>query len=167
MEIALNVLKQENYATTLLKEYLFKRRIFSIIPPSQYELVARLYASAIMEKTEEPGWRVKHISRDLKISQESAEEVLNILENSDYTVRSLYAALMKVNEEELSLEEKKLYRYYRLRYSIMSRNQKEPSVFVKMFYPNYLQPQTYFNNQDSLYRTSFLSEDGIISIIWA
>ena len=66
MEITLNILKEENYGTTLLKEYLFKQRIFSSIPDSQYDLQARLYASAIMEKTEEPGWRIKHVAKDLK-----------------------------------------------------------------------------------------------------
>lgn len=166
MEIALQVLKEEDYGTTLLKEYLFKQRIFSAIPDSQYDLQARLYASAIMAKTEEPGWRIKHIARDLRISLESAEKVLNILENSYYTASSLYAALEKINKTSFTLEQEKLYRYYRVRYSRMCRSNDKSSVFVKMFDSNYLRPQTYFNFLDGLYRTSFLAENDIISIIW-
>jgi hypothetical protein len=168
MEIKLHVLKEENYATTLLKEYLFKQRIFfSAIPDSQYDLEARLYASAIMEKTEESGWRIKHVARDLKISKESAEKVLNILENSHYTAMSLYAALKKTNEDKFTLEEEKLYRYYRVRYSRMCRSESQSPAFVKEFDPNYLQPRTYFSYLDGYYRTSFLAENDTISIIWA
>jgi hypothetical protein len=167
MEITLNILKEENYGTTLLKEYLFKRRIFSTIPDSEYDLQARLYASAIMEKTEEPGWRVKHVARDLKISHESAEKVLNILENSHYTASSLYAALEKIKEPSTTVEQEKLYRYYRVRYSRMCRNNDESTTFVKEFNSNYLHPQTYYCYLDGLYRTSFLAENDTISIIWA
>ena len=80
---------------------------------------------------------------------------------------SFHAALEKIKEPLFTLEQEKLYRYYRVRYSRMCRSDAKVPVFVKEFDPNYLHPQTYYCYLDGLYRTSFLAENDTISIIWA
>ena len=163
--ITMSVISENSTVAYLLREYLFKKRKFSLMVDSPQDLEARLYASAIMEKTEEPGWRVRHVAKDVGVSEESASKIIEIIEGTSYVTKALTSALFNIEERTLSTEDIKLFRYYQIRYRRLLRRYDE-MVFVKEFDPYNLAPQSYFDFQYDRYRTSFLSEDGIISIIW-
>lgn len=127
----INTIGDRDMVTQILGELLLKRRLFT---PSHdvREVTAMLYAAAIMKYTEEQGWRVKHVKVATGLSETASEEVLKVMENHIGTVDALISALRWMeNLYNLSTEEIKLLRSYRIRRVNMPKSQKEyPVEFV-------------------------------------
>lgn len=166
----INTIGDRDMVTQILGELMLKRRIFS---PSQdvRDVTAMLYAAAIMKYTEEPGWRVKHVKIATGLSEQASEEVLKVIENHIGTVDALISALRWMeNLYNLSTEELKMLRSYRIRRVNMPRSQKEyPIEFSggesKHEYP--VSDVCYGNGRWTFkMSTKIMTNDGIVTIFW-
>lgn len=166
----INTIGDRDTVTQILGELLLKRRIFS---PSRdvRDVTAMLYAAAIMKYTEEPGWRVKHVKIATGLSEQASEEVLKVIENHIGTVDALISALRWMeNIYNLSTEELKMLRSYRIRRVNMPRSQREypiefrggeskaeyPVSDVCFGYGRWMTKMT----------TRIMTNDGIVTIFW-
>ena len=166
----INTIGDRDTVTQILGELLLKRRIFS---PSHdvRDVTAMLYAAAIMKYTEEPGWRVKHVKIATGLSEQASEEVLKVIENHIGTVDALISALRWMeNIYNLSTEEIKMLRSYRIRRVNMPRTQKEyPIEFrggeSKQEYP--VSDVCYGSGRwMTKMTTRIMTNDGIVTIFW-
>jgi uncharacterized FAD-dependent dehydrogenase len=156
--------------TQILGELLLKRRIFSPSHDLQ-DVTAMLYAAAIMKYTEEPGWRVKHVKVATGLSEQASEEVLKVIENHIGTVDALISALQWIeNLYNLSAEELKLLRSYRIRRINMPKTQQEyPVEFRGQELKNeYLIQDVCYGNGRWMTKmtTRIMTNDGIVTIFW-
>ena len=166
----INTIGDRDTVTQILGELLLKRRIFS---PSHdvRDVTAMLYAAAIMKYTEEPGWRVKHVKIATGLSEQASEEVLKVIENHIGTVDALISALRWMeNIYNLSTEELKLMRSYRIRRVNMPRSQKEYPVEFRGE-----EPKDEYSVSDiclgygrwmTKMTTRIMTNDGIVTIFW-
>ena len=166
----INVIADKDMVSQILGELLLKRRLFT---PSKdiRDVTAMLYAAAIMKYTEEPGWRVKHVKIATGLSEEASEEVLKVMENHCGTVDALISALRWMeNLYNLSTEELKLMRSYKIRRINMPKTQDEyPVDFVghelKNEYP--VSDVTYDKGRWSYkLMTRIMTNEGIVTIFW-
>lgn len=156
--------------TQILGELLLKRRLF--LPSRDVrDVTAMLYAAAIMKYTEEPGWRVKHVKVATGLSEQASEEVLKVIENHIGTVDALISAINWIeNLYNLSTEELKLLRSYRIRRINMPKTQQEyPVEFngqeLKHEYP--IADVCYGNGRwMTKMTTRIMTNDGIVTIFW-
>lgn len=164
----INTIGDRDTVTQILGELLLKRRIFS---PSQdvRDVTAMLYAAAIMKYTEEPGWRVKHVKIATGLSEQASEEVLKVIENHIGTVDALISAIRWMeNLDNLSGEELKLTRSYRIRRINMPKTQNEypveyKGVDRKLEYPV---GGVFYGSLIVKMLTRITTNDGIVTIFW-
>lgn len=167
----INTIGDRDMVTQILGELLLKRRIFTPSHDLQ-DVTAMLYAAAIMKYTEEPGWRVKHVKVATGLSEQASEEVLKVMENHIGTVDALISALRWIeNLYNLSTEEIKLLRSYRIRRINMPKTQQEYPVEFKgqelkhEFYP--VSDVCYGNGRWMFKMTTrIMTNDGIVTIFW-
>ena len=166
----INTIGDRDMVTQILGELLLKRRIFS---PSRdvQDVTAMLYAAAIMKYTEEPGWRVKHVKVATGLSEQASEEVLKVIENHYGTVDALISALNWIeNIYNLSAEELKLLRSYRIRRINMPKTQQEyPVEFRGQELKNeYQVSDVCYGNGRWMTKmtTRIMTNDGIVTIFW-
>lgn len=166
----INTIGDRDMVTQILGELLLKRRLF--LPSRDVrDVTAMLYAAAIMKYTEEPGWRVKHVKVATGLSEQASEEVLKVIENHIGTVDALISALNWIeNLYNLSTEELKLLRSYRIRRINMPKSQQEYPVEFKGYelkneYP--IADVCYGNGRwMTKMTTRIMTNDGIVTIFW-
>ena len=166
----INTIGDRDTVTQILGELLLKRRIFS---PSRdvRDVTAMLYAAAIMKYTEEPGWRVKHVKIATGLSEQASEEVLKVIENHIGTVDALISALQWIeNLYNLSTEEIKLLRSYRIRRINMPRSQKEYPIEFRgeKLKDEYQVSDVCYGSGRWMTKmsTRIMTNDGIVTIFW-
>ena len=166
----INTIGDRDMVTQILGELLLKRRLFM---PSRdvRDVTAMLYAAAIMKYTEEPGWRVKHVKVATGLSEQASEEVLKVIENHIGTVDALISALQWIeNLYNLTTEELKLLRSYRIRRINMPKTQQEYPVEFKGYELKNEYPITdvcYGNGRwMTKMTTRIMTNDGIVTIFW-
>ena len=166
----INVIADRDMVSQILGELLLKRRLFT---PSHdvRDVTAMLYAAAIMKYTEEPVWRVKHVKVATGLSEQASEEVLKVIENHIGTVDALISALRWMeNLYNLSTEELKLLRSYRIRRINMPKSQQEYPVEFKGYELKNEYPVTdvaYGNGRwMTKMATRIMTNDGIVTIFW-
>ena len=171
MEIhVINTIGDRDMVTQILGELLLKRRLF--LPSRDVrDVTAMLYAAAIMKYTEEPGWRVKHVKVATGLSEQASEEVLKVIENHIGTVDALISALQWIeNLYNLSTEELKLLRSYRIRRINMPKTQQEyPIEFKGQELKNeYQVSDVCYGNGRWMTKmtTRIMTNDGIVTIFW-
>lgn len=166
----INTIGDRDMVTQILGELLLKRRLF--LPSRDVrDVTAMLYAAAIMKYTEEPGWRVKHVKVATGLSEQASEEVLKVIENHIGTVDALISALNWIeNLYNLSTEELKLLRSYRIRRINMPKTQQEYPVEFKGYELKNEYPITdvcYGNGRwMTKMTTRIMTNDGIVTIFW-
>lgn len=166
----INTIGDRDMVTQILGELLLKRRLF--LPSRDVrDVTAMLYAAAIMKYTEEPGWRVKHVKVATGLSEQASEEVLKVIENHIGTVDALISAINWIeNLYNLSTEELKLLRSYRIRRINMPKSQQEYPVEFKGYelkneYP--IADVCYGNGRwMTKMTTRIMTNDGIVTIFW-
>lgn len=166
----INTIGDRDMVAQILGELLLKRRLF--LPSRDVrDVTAMLYAAAIMKYTEEPGWRVKHVKVATGLSEQASEEVLKVIENHIGTVDALISAINWIeNLYNLSTEELKLLRSYRIRRINMPKTQQEyPVEFkgqeLKHEYP--ISDVCYGNGRwMTKMMTRIMTNDGIVTIFW-
>ena len=166
----INTIGDRDMVTQILGELLLKRRLF--LPSRDVrDVTAMLYAAAIMKYTEEPGWRVKHVKVATGLSEQASEEVLKVIENHIGTVDALISALNWIeNLYNLTTEELKLLRSYRIRRINMPKSQQEYPVEFKGYelkneYP--IADVCYGNGRwMTKMTTRIMTNDGIVTIFW-
>lgn len=166
----INTIGDRDMVTQILGELLLKRRLFL---PSRdlQDVTAMLYAAAIMKYTEELGWRVKHVKVATGLSEQASEEVLKVIENHIGTVDALISTLRWIeNLYNLSTEELKLLRSYRIRRINMPKSQQEYPVEFKGHELKHEYPITdvcYGNGRwMTKMTTRIMTNDGIVTIFW-
>ena len=166
----INTIGDRDMVTQILGELLLKRRLFM---PSRdvRDVTAMLYAAAIMKYTEEPGWRVKHVKVATGLSEQASEEVLKVIENHIGTVDALISALQWIeNLYNLTTEELKLLRSYRIRRINMPKTQQEyPIEFKGQELKNeYQVSDVCYGNGRWMTKmtTRIMTNDGIVTIFW-
>ena len=166
----INTIGDRDMVTQILGELLLKRRLF--LPSRDVrDVTAMLYAAAIMKYTEEPGWRVKHVKVATGLSEQASEEVLKVIENHIGTVDALISALNWIeNLYNLSTEELKLLRSYRIRRINMPKTQQEyPIEFKGQELKNeYQVSDVCYGNGRWMTKmtTRIMTNDGIVTIFW-
>ena len=166
----INTIGDRDMVTQILGELLLKRRLF--LPSRDVrDVTAMLYAAAIMKYTEEPGWRVKHVKVATGLSEQASEEVLKVIENHIGTVDALISALQWIeNLYNLTTEELKLLRSYRIRRINMPKTQQEYPVEFKGYELKNEYPITdvcYGNGRwMTKMTTRIMTNDGIVTIFW-
>ena len=166
----INTIGDRDMVTQILGELLLKRRLF--LPSRDVrDVTAMLYAAAIMKYTEEPGWRVKHVKVATGLSEQASEEVLKVIENHIGTVDALISALQWIeNLYNLSTEELKLLRSYRIRRINMPKSQQEyPVEFRGQELKNeYQVSDVCYGNGRWMTKmtTRIMTNDGIVTIFW-
>ena len=166
----INTIGDRDMVTQILGELLLKRRLF--LPSRDVrDVTAMLYAAAIMKYTEEPGWRVKHVKVATGLSEQASEEVLKVIENHIGTVDALISALQWIeNLYNLSTEELKLLRSYRIRRINMPKTQQEyPIEFKGQELKNeYQVSDVCYGNGRWMTKmtTRIMTNDGIVTIFW-
>lgn len=166
----INTIGDRDMVTQILGELLLKRRLF--LPSRDVrDVTAMLYAAAIMKYTEEPGWRVKHVKVATGLSEQASEEVLKVIENHIGTVDALISALNWIeNLYNLTTEELKMLRSYRIRRINMPKSQQEYPVEFKGYelkneYP--IADVCYGNGRwMTKMTTRIMTNDGIVTIFW-
>lgn len=166
----INTIGDRDMVTQILGELLLKRRLF--LPSRDVrDVTAMLYAAAIMKYTEEPGWRVKHVKVATGLSEQASEEVLKVIENHIGTVDALISALQWIeNLYNLTTEELKMLRSYRIRRINMPKSQQEYPVEFKGYelkneYP--IADVCYGNGRwMTKMTTRIMTNDGIVTIFW-
>ena len=166
----INTIGDRDMVTQIIGELLLKRRLF--LPSRDVrDVTAMLYAAAIMKYTEEPGWRVKHVKVATGLSEQASEEVLKVIENHIGTVDALISALNWIeNLYNLTTEELKLLRSYRIRRINMPKSQQEYPVEFKGYelkneYP--IADVCYGNGRwMTKMTTRIMTNDGIVTIFW-
>ena len=166
----INTIGDRDMVTQILGELLLKRRLF--LPSRDVrDVTAMLYAAAIMKYTEEPGWRVKHVKVATGLSEQASEEVLKVIENHIGTVDALISALQWIeNLYNLTTEELKMLRSYRIRRINMPKSQQEYPVEFKGYELKNEYPITdvcYGNGRwMTKMTTRIMTNDGIVTIFW-
>ena len=166
----INTIGDRDMVTQILGELLLKRRLF--LPSRDVrDVTAMLYAAAIMKYTEEPGWRVKHVKVATGLSEQASEEVLKVIENHIGTVDALISALNWIeNLYNLSTEELKLLRSYRIRRINLPKSQQEyPVEFRGEELKNeYQVSDVCYGNGRWMTKmtTRIMTNDGIVTIFW-
>lgn len=166
----INTIGDRDMVTQILGELLLKRRLF--LPSRDVrDVTAMLYAAAIMKYTEEPGWRVKHVKVATGLSEQASEEVLKVIENHIGTVDALISALNWIeNLYNLSTEELKLLRSYRIRRINMPKTQQEYPVEFKGYElkNEYQVSDVCYGNGRWMTKmtTRIMTNDGIVTIFW-
>lgn len=166
----INTIGDRDMVTQILGELLLKRRLFL---PSRdlQDVTAMLYAAAIMKYTEEPCWRVKHVKVATGLSEQASEEVLKVIENHIGTVDALISALNWIeNLYNLSTEELKLLRSYRIRRINMPKSQQEYPVEFRGHELNGEYPVSDVWDGSRRWATKMttriMTNDGIVTIFW-
>ena len=166
----INTIGDRDMVTQILGELLLKRRL-SLPSRDVRDVTAMLYAAAIMKYTEEPGWRVKHVKVATGLSEQASEEVLKVIENHIGTVDALISALQWIeNLYNLTTEELKLLRSYRIRRINMPKTQQEyPIEFKGQELKNeYQVSDVCYGNGRWMTKmtTRIMTNDGIVTIFW-